>query len=68
MRQQEAFAFAKGELSQLLRDIALASKIIGREINRAGLTDITGALGRENVQGESQQKLDVIANIRFKEH
>ena len=66
MRQQEAFAFAKGELSQLLRDIALASKIIGREINRAGLTDITGALGRENVQGESQQKLDVIANIRFK--
>ena len=66
MRQQEAFAFAKGELSQLLRDIALASKIIGREINRAGLTDIMGALGRENVQGESQQKLDVIANIRFK--
>ncbi len=66
MRQQENFGYAKGELSQLLRDIALASKIIGKEINRAGLTDITGAFGRENVQGESQQKLDVIANIRFK--
>jgi fructose-1,6-bisphosphatase I len=65
MRQQEAFPYATGELSQLLRDIALASKIINREINRAGLIDITGALGRENVQGESQQKLDVIANIRF---
>ncbi len=64
-RQQEAFPYAKGELSQLLRDIALASKIINREINRAGLIDITGALGTENVQGESQQKLDMIANIRF---
>ncbi|MES2520253.1 MAG: class 1 fructose-bisphosphatase [Bacteroidota bacterium] len=65
MRQQEAFPYATGELSQLLRDIALASKIINREINRAGLIDITGALGRENIQGESQQKLDMIANIRF---
>jgi fructose-1,6-bisphosphatase I len=63
--QQDAFPYATGELSQLLRDIALASKIINREINRAGLIDITGALGRENVQGESQQKLDIIANIRF---
>eukprot|EP01137_Pigoraptor_chileana_P005731 Opistho-2@49183 len=64
-RQQEAFPYAKGELSQLLRDIALASKIINREINRAGLIDITGALGSENIQGEAQQKLDMIANIRF---
>lgn len=63
--QQDAFPFATGELSQLLRDIALASKIINREINRAGLIDITGALGRDNVQGEAQQKLDIIANIRF---
>lgn len=63
--QQDAFPFATGELFQLLRDIALASKIINREINRAGLIDITGALGRDNVQGEAQQKLDIIANIRF---
>lgn len=63
--QQDAFPYATGELSQLLRDIALASKIINREINRAGLIDVTGALGTENVQGEAQQKLDIIANIRF---
>jgi len=63
--QQDSFSDATGELSQLLRDIALASKIINREINRAGLIDITGALGRDNVQGEAQQKLDIIANIRF---
>ncbi len=64
-RGQNAFPFATGELSQLLRDIALASKIIHREINRAGLMDIAGSAGSDNVQGETQQKLDVIANIRF---
>lgn len=49
----------------MLRDIALAGKIIHREVNRAGLLNIGGAYGTENVQGEEQQKLDVIANIRF---
>ena len=66
MQRQSAFAYATGELSQLLRDIALAGKIIHREVNRAGLIDLTGGRGSANVQGESQQKLDVIANIRFK--
>ena len=65
MRKQEDFPYATGELSQLLRDIALAAKIVNREINRAGLLDVTGAYGNQNVQGEEQQKLDVIANIRF---
>lgn len=64
-RQQSELPFASGELSQLLRDIALAGKIINREINRAGLVDITGAFGSQNVQGEDQQKLDVVADIRF---
>lgn len=64
-RKQEDFPFATGELSQLLRDIALAGKIINREINRAGLIDLAGAYGQQNVQGEDQQKLDVIADIRF---
>lgn len=63
--KQEDFPFASGELSQLLRDIALAAKIVNRETNRAGLANIGGAFGHTNVQGEEQQKLDVIANIRF---
>lgn len=63
--KQSEFAFATGELSQLLRDIALAAKITNREINRAGLSDITGSFGKQNVQGEDQQRLDVIANYRF---
>ena len=63
--KQDDFPFASGELSQLLRDIALATKIVNREINRAGLSNIGGAFGQTNVQGEEQQKLDVVANIRF---
>ena len=64
-RHQESYSYATGELSQLLRDIALAAKIVNREVNRAGLGDITGAFGTSNVQGEAQQKLDVVAHIRF---
>lgn len=64
-KKQDEFSFATGELSQLLRDIALAGKIINREVNKSGLLDIAGAYGNKNVQGEDQQKLDVIANIRF---
>ncbi|MEO7988559.1 MAG: class 1 fructose-bisphosphatase [Chryseolinea sp.] len=62
---QDQFQFASGELSQLLRDIALASKVVNREVNKAGLIDIMGAVGSQNPTGEDQQKLDVLANIRF---
>src|SRR5882724_6204073 len=62
---QGQFQYASGELSQLLRDIALASKVVNREVNKAGLIDIMGALGSHNSAGDQQQKLDVLANIRF---
>ena len=64
-RQQSQFPSAVGDFSQLLRDIALASKIVNREINLAGLTGIVGTAGSTNVQGEMQQKLDLAAHIRF---
>ena len=64
-RQQSQFPSAVGDFSQLLRDIALASKIVNREINLAGLTGIVGTAGSTNVQGEIQQKLDLAAHIRF---
>src|SRR3954465_12075094 len=62
---QDQFPYASGELSQLLRDIALASKVVNREVNKAGLIDIMGAMGTTNMAGDQQQKLDVLANIRF---
>lgn len=54
--------YARGELTNLLYDIALAAKIIAIKTNRAGLVDILGTSGDENVQGETQQKLDVYAD------
>ncbi|HEY4656282.1 MAG TPA: class 1 fructose-bisphosphatase [Cyclobacteriaceae bacterium] len=62
---QGQFQYASGELSQLLRDLALASKVVNREVNKAGLIDLMGPMGSLNTTGEQQQKLDVLANIRF---
>jgi fructose-1,6-bisphosphatase I len=64
--QEHRYPEATGELSNLLYDIALAAKIIAAAIRRAGLVNILGAAGNRNVQGEEQQKLDVIANETIK--
>lgn len=66
VEKQADFPHATGDLSTLLASIRLAAKIVNREINAAGLADITGAIGCENIQGEQQQKLDVYANEKFK--
>ena len=59
---QNRFPRATGELSQLIRDIGLAAKIISREVNKAGITNILGNEGSENVHGERVKKLDVFSN------
>ncbi|MFD2599087.1 class 1 fructose-bisphosphatase [Sphingobacterium corticis] len=65
IEKQAEFPFAKGELSRLLRDIGIAAKVVNREVNKAGLAEILGPLGQINVQGEEQQKLDVLADEEF---
>jgi fructose-1,6-bisphosphatase I len=60
---QEKHSEATGELSGLLRDIGLASKIVNRDLSKAGLVDaILGDANAINVQGEEVKKLDIIAN------
>ena len=56
------FPQATGELSNLLRDIGLAAKLINTEVNKAGLVDILGETELVNVQGEKVKKLDLFAN------
>lgn len=56
---------ATGELSNLLRDIALAAKRVHVEVNKAGLVNILGETGSVNIQGESVQRLDDFANDTF---
>ena len=65
IERQTDFPYAKGELSRLLRDIGIASKIVNREVNKAGLVDILGEYGTRNIQGEKVKKLDVYANEQF---
>lgn len=63
--KQEDFKFSSGELSRLINSLRLAAKVVSHQVNQAGLVDIVGAFGTENVQGEQQQKLDVYANEIF---
>jgi fructose-1,6-bisphosphatase I len=53
---------ATGEFSTLLRNLALAAKIVSREVRRAGLVNILGRAALTNVHGEDVKKLDVFAN------
>ena len=62
IQREKDFPFSTGELSGLLRDIGVAAKIINREVNKAGLVDITGVTGEVNVQGEEVKKLDEFAD------
>ncbi|MBW8748102.1 MAG: fructose-1,6-bisphosphatase, partial [Acidobacteria bacterium] len=67
LQQQKNFPDATGTFSWLLSGVTLAAKMIEAKIRSAGLSDILGAYGQMNVQGEQQQKLDVYAN-RAMEH
>src|SRR5512132_1856391 len=62
MDEERKHPEASGEFTSLLSDIALAAKLINREVVRAGLVDILGYTGGENVHGEKVQKLDKFAH------
>ena len=65
IEQEQGSAHSTGSFSRLIRDISVAAKIVNREINKAGLVDIIGDAGNVNVQGEAQQKLDVMADAEL---
>lgn len=62
IEEERQYPQATGAFTNILHDIALAAKIISKEVNMAGLVDILGRAGTENVHGEDVQKLDVFAN------
>ena len=65
IENQNSFSYSSGELTKLLNGIGLATKIVHHEVNKAGLVDLIGEVGEINVQGEAQQKLDLMANKVF---
>jgi len=63
--RQRAHPEATGELTGILGQVALAAKVVSREVNKAGLAEILGLTGEQNVQGEDVKKLDDFANDVF---
>jgi len=59
---QRRHSEATGEFSFLLSGITIATKVLASRVRKAGLFDVLGSTGRTNVQGETVQKLDQIAN------
>jgi len=62
LEEQRKHSDATGEFSDLLRDLSLALKVIQREVRRAGIANILGLAGTENVHGDEVKKLDVLAD------
>ena len=62
IEQERKHPEATGALSNILYEIALAAKMIVREVNKAGLVDIIGETGTTNVHGEQVRKLDLYAH------
>ncbi|MGH7898693.1 MAG: class 1 fructose-bisphosphatase [Candidatus Binatia bacterium] len=65
LEQQALHPAATGEFTRLLWDLVLAFKMISREVNRAGLANILGLAGHQNVQGEQVMKLDDYSQQRI---
>jgi len=62
VEQQRVHGHIPSELRLLLEVVARACKRISYAVNKGELGDAMGSAGSENVQGEMQKKLDIIAN------
>ena len=62
LAEEQKHEDATGEFSWILSAISLATKAIGNKVRCARIEDVVGDAGNTNVQGELQQKLDVISN------
>ncbi|MBI4545653.1 MAG: fructose-1,6-bisphosphatase, partial [Gemmatimonadetes bacterium] len=62
IEQERKFPEATGAFSNILYEIALAAKLIVREVSKAGLVDILGSTEATNIHGETVKKLDVYAH------
>src|SRR6202142_457510 len=62
LAEQSDHPHATGTFSWILSALSISAKIIADKVRRARLENVLGSVGAENVQGEVQQKLDVLAN------
>ncbi len=62
IEEQRHVAGATGDFTSLLNDVVTSVKVIANAVNKGALVGTMGALDSQNVQGETQKKLDVITN------
>jgi len=62
LKEQAQIPGSTGTLSWILSALSISAKIISNKVRCARLEDVLGEAGSGNVQGEQQQKLDVISN------
>ncbi len=60
--QEHLHPSATGDFSAILHDLALAAKLVWREVNKAGLVNILGTTDRMNISGDTVKKLDEFAD------
>ena len=60
--QERMYPSATGAFSGLLHDLALAAKLVWREVSKAGLVNILGSTGKTNASGDAVKKLDEFAD------
>ena len=65
IESQQEHSGASGEFTLLMNDIVSACKVISSYVNKGNLIGILGSAETENVQGETQKKLDIISNDVF---
>ena len=62
VEKQRVDGHIPSQLRLLLEVVARACKSISQAVNKGALGGVLGSAGSENVQGEVQKKLDIIAN------
>ncbi len=65
IEEQRQIKGATGDFTSLLNDVVTACKVISNAVNKGALIGVMGSAGSENIQGETQKKLDVITNEIF---
>jgi len=65
IEEQRTMPSVSGDFTGLLADVVSACKQIAHDVNKGALIGVLGSAGSENVQGETQKKLDIITNEVF---
>ena len=65
IEEQRRCESASGDFTALLNDVVTACKAISAAVNQGALVGVLGSAGSENVQGETQKKLDIMSNDIF---